>query len=125
MNIMKNKLFYVSRLISTMCIFIFLIILFFCTSSLTTKIILFPFLLCSFASMMKNICGILEKEKYVSFFSKVYVFSFFLYWFGFLIYFDFISFIQHKYSLLFFSILFWISGIRMVKKTNLFGGDKK
>lgn len=75
------------------------------------KIILIPFLLCGISYLGKYIALIFKKNRLALIFHKGYMYSFFLYWFGFLVYANYQSIINKEYSMIFFSLIFWIVGI--------------
>lgn len=54
---------------------------------------------------IKNTCLIFKKEKTVKTFSKINIISFFIYYFGFLVYWDFIAITSKDYILAVFSLL--------------------
>lgn len=102
------------KLIRSFLITLVLVILFFNTSN--GKLILIPFIICSIALLLKDLFIIFNKEKYLKIFDKLYIIGFFIFWFGFLIYFDYLCFIDKNYQLLIFSIPFWLVGIFFIKK---------
>ena len=109
-----EKGFLVSRLIYS--IIITLTLFHFYNVTPNGKLILIPFLICSTSVLIKNICLLMNKEKYVEFFNKIFTVGFLLFWFGFLIYWCYKSLIDKDYSLLLFSIPFWISGVYIIKR---------
>ena len=114
---MMKKGIYLSRLISSILFILILIYLYVKTPN--GKIILIPFLVCGTAVVLKNVFLLMAKKNYVRIFNKIYLVGFMLFWFGFLIYFSYISIINKEYSLVLFSIPFWIVGISILRK-NLF-----
>ncbi len=60
---------------------------------------------------IKNICLIFNKNKIAKIFSKINVISFFIYYFGFLIYWDYVAITNKDYILVAFSLLAWAGGI--------------
>lgn len=81
------------------------------TNDTLTKIIVIPFLLFGISMFLKNICLMLNKNKLAKTFSKINVISFFVYYFGFLIYWDYISITNKDYVLALFSLIAWSGGI--------------
>lgn len=109
-----NKSINVIKLIRSILITLVLFILFFNISN--EKLILIPFIICSIAIVLKDLFIVFNKEKYLKIFDKLYIFGFFVFWFGFLIYFDYLCYIDKNYQLLVFSIPFWLVGIFFIKK---------
>lgn len=114
MDIVKNKNIVISRLIYSIFITIILFYIFSKTSN--GKIILIPFLICSLSLLLKNIFILNKKQNYVKYFEKIFVVSFLSFWFGFLIYACYIGLINKNYTMILFSIPFWICGIFLIKK---------
>lgn len=111
---MMKKGIYISRMIYS--ILLMLILIYFYVKTSNGKIVLIPFLVCGTIVVLKNIFLLMEKENYVRVLNKIYVVGFMLFWFGFLVYFSYISIINREYSLLLFSIPFWIVGISIFRK---------
>ena len=93
------------------------------TDDLLTRLIVLPFLVFAVSLGLKNVLILLKKEKSAAKFSKVYVVAFLIYWFGFLICWDYISFTNGTYMQVLFSIPFWLGGVyfaykRLFKKRN-------
>ena len=80
------------------------------------KILISPFLICSIAVFFENLFLLLNKEKLANSFRYIYRASFFLFWFGFLIIYDFICIRDGNYILLLLSLIFWFIGIKSVRK---------
>ena len=78
------------------------------------KIIILPFLVCSFAKLGESIFLLLHKEKIHIIFQYIFRISFFVYVFGFLIYADYYS-IVNKNQLIIFTIPFWLFAICFFK----------
>ena len=62
---------------------------------------------------------IFKKEKHAKVFSKINIISFFIYYFGFLVYWDFIAITSKDYILAVFSLLAWAGGIFVAYKKYL------
>ena len=62
---------------------------------------------------------IFKKEKHAKVFSKINIISFFIYYFGFLVYWDFIAITSKDYILAVFSLLAWTGGIFVAYKKYL------
>jgi len=118
----KNKSIFIKRLIYSIIVTIFLISIF--IKTISPKIILLPFLVCSFALIGKNIFLIYQKQKYINIFNKIFIIGLLSFWFGLLIYGNYTSIINKDYSLIIFTIPLWIVGIYQiinclfVKKSN-------
>ncbi|MBQ2938581.1 MAG: hypothetical protein IJE05_06915 [Clostridia bacterium] len=80
------------------------------------KLILFPFMICSFALTIKYIFMLFDKDKYARIFNKIYTIGFLLFMFGFLIFWCYKGIVDKQYSMLIFSIPFWIAGIYIIRK---------
>ncbi len=111
---MKNKRMYITRLIYSILTTGFLI--YFFSKTINGRIIFIPFLICGFSQVIKNILMVLNKKDYAKIFDKVFVLGFLLFWFGFLIYWCFLSFRDKNYTLLLPTIPFWIVSIYIIKK---------
>lgn len=105
-----------------------------------TRIAIIPFLICGLAVLIKGIVALVQGlnlrkgmndenisaesvfEKYEKLniadkiFSKLYIVGFLLFWFGFLIVFDYIAITQGQMSMLAFSLVFWTVGIYVALK---------
>lgn len=112
---MNTKFYNIIKIIALLFVLSFLIKISL-NAKLSTQLIIAPFLICSLASLGNNICNLFNKGNYQIIFQKIYALSFFSYWFGFLIYFDFFAIKNHAYSLIIFSLLFWIAGIYFFRK---------
>lgn len=111
---MENKNIYVRKLVSAVFITMFLIFLM--MKTLNFKIIFLPFILCAISEIGKSVFVIIEKNKWVNIFDKLFVIGFLLFWFGFLIFVDYIALNEEQWLLLIFSLIFWIAGIYLGKK---------
>lgn len=109
-----NNRGYIIKLIKSIIITILLLYLFIMSSN--AKLALIPFIICSFAILLKDIFMLMGKYNYINILNKVYIGSFLLFWFGFLFYWCYESFMSKEYTLLLFSIPFWICGIVVIKK---------
>ena len=91
------------------------------TDDLMTRIVVIPFLVFAVALGMKNVLIIMNQKALASKVSKVYVVAFLIYWFGFLVYWDYSSFMDGNYMKILYSVPFWLGGIyftykRLLKK---------
>jgi len=80
------------------------------TKDLLTRIIVIPFLLFAISFFIRNICIMFNKKKLAKIFAIINVIAFFIYFFGFLIYWDYTSIINKNYTALVFSLIPWIGG---------------
>ncbi len=110
------------RLISS--IFITTLLIYFMIKTTSPKIIFVPFLICSLSISGKSLGLIFNKEKIITLFDKLFKGGFFLFWFGFLIVACYMSIKDKNYSLIVFSLPFWLVGIYFVKKKLLNFGAK-
>jgi len=111
---MKNKSVYTRKLISS--VFITILLIYFMIKTSSPKIIFVPFLICAISMIGKSISLIMEKKKYVNIFDKSFTIGFLLFWFGFLIYANYIAIKDKQWQLVAFSLVFWIVGIYFAKK---------
>lgn len=108
------KLAIIIKLIASILTNIILGSIFF-SAPIITKIVMIPFLICGLALMGQMIFLLMDKQKYYQLLSKVYVASFLLYWFGFLIFWLYLNIKNTNYVLLLLSIPFWLIGINLVR----------
>lgn len=111
---------------------LFLIYILIITKDALTRIIIIPFLLFSITLFIKNISLILKKKKIAKICTIVNKVSFFTYYFGFLIYWDYLAIKQKNYMLVLFSLLPWAFGIfiafikyKKFKNCDMIDADKK
>lgn len=111
---LKNKSIYTKKLVSS--VFITILLIYFMIKTASPKIIFVPFLICTISMIGKSISLIMEKKKYVNIFDKTFSIGFLLFWFGFLIFADYIAIKDKQWQLVAFSLVFWIVGIYFAKK---------
>ena len=102
---------FVKKTIMALIVSIFLGYVLITTKDLLTRIVVIPFLIFGISLFIKNICLIFKKDKVAKIFSKINVISFFIYYFGFLIYWDYVAIINKDYIAIAFSLLAWLGGI--------------
>ncbi len=120
---MKKSVFW-RNIISS--ILVTAILLYLMAKTTSPKIIFVPFFVCSLSGAGHNIALLLGKDEIASVFIKLFAAGFLLFWFGFLSVADYICIRDKNYSLLIFSIPFWLVGAWAAKKIILFRGtDKK
>lgn len=91
------------------------------TNDLMTRIIVVPFLVFAVGLGLKNVLILMKKDLLAVKVSKVCVGAFLIYWFGFLVYWDYVSFIDGNYMQILFSSPLWLAGFyftykRLIKK---------
>lgn len=89
------------------------------TKDFITKIVIIPFLIFSLSLFLKYIFIIFEKRNIAKIMEKVYVIAFFIYYFGFLVYWDYITITSKNYLSFLFSLLAWFGGIFVAYKRYL------
>ena len=112
---MKN----IKQTITALIVFVLLTYILFNSSNLLTKVVIIPFIVFSLGLFFKNICLILGKVQIAKLMEKIYVIAFFIYYFGFLIYWDYISIINKDYVSLILSFLAWLGGLFVAYKRYL------
>lgn len=113
---MKNKSIYIGTIVRTSIIFVFLIAIMIKNQNIIARIMILPFLLCCGFSIGKNICLIIEKKRAATIFSKLFIISFLVFWFGMLLYGSFLFIKGQNYFSLIFTVPFWIAGIYITRK---------
>ena len=81
-----------------------------------TRIIIIPFLVCSFAMLCENLFLLLNKKKLSNIFKYIFRISFFVYAFGFLAYMVYYAFAYKSYSFLIGVVIFLPFVIYFFKK---------
>lgn len=120
--VLLKKSIMTSRLVYS--IIVTLLLLYFYVKTSNGKLILIPFLICSTSLLIKNVLLLLNKNKCVVILNKIFTIGFLLFWFGFLMFWCYASVNNKEYSLLLFSIPFWISGIYVIKKRFIKASNK-
>lgn len=115
---MKN-IRYTKQTITSLLVFGILAYILFNTKDLITIIVTIPFLIFSLGLFLKNIFLILEKRNMGKIMEKIYVIPFFVYYFGFLIYWDYVAITNKDYMSVLFSLLAWLGGIFVAYKRHL------
>lgn len=106
-------------------IFTTVLLLYFMSNTTSPKMIFVPFLICSISMAGKSIAMILGQEKVARLFQRLFVLGFLLFLIGFLVVACYISIRDKNYSLLIFSIPFWLVGIYLLKSRLLKKEAKK
>lgn len=107
---------FIKKTIMSLIVSIFLCYILVITKDLLTRIIVIPFLMFGISLLIKNTCLIFKKKKVTKIFSKINVISFFIYYFGFRIYWGYIAITSKDYILVVFSLLAWDGGIFIAHK---------
>lgn len=110
-----RKIYAIRQIIVSFTAFVFLTWAF-CQNEFFAKIIISPFLICSFAIMMENIFLILNKTKLSIFFKYIFRISFFIYVGGFLLYAIYYSITNKYYPILIIVAVFLVFAIYFFKK---------
>jgi len=113
-NINKTK-----QTFTSLFVFGLLTYILFNTKDLITIIVIIPFLIFSIGLFLKNIFLMLGKKSVARIMEIIYVIAFFIYYFGFLIYWDYISIINKDYVSLILSFLAWFGGLFVAYKRYL------
>ena len=101
----------IKQIIASLLALIYLTYILIITNSNLTRIVIIPFLMFAISLFIKNVCLILNKDEIAKTFSKINTISFFIYYFGFLIYWDYLAIVKKEYMLVIFSLSFWVVGI--------------
>lgn len=97
--------------ITALMVSIFLSYVLFTTKDMLTRVIVIPFLLFGIGMFIKNICLMFNKTEIAKICSKIIVVSFFVYYFGFLIFWDYAAINNKDYMSFAFSVLAWLGGV--------------
>ena len=109
-----RKLYIIRQIIVSLMVFLLLSWAFF-KNQLLARVAIIPFLVCSMAIFWENIFYLLQKDKIANIFKFIFRISFFVYFFGFLIFAIYYSLTNKSYSLLIIIGIFLFWGIRMFK----------
>lgn len=115
---MKNaqKLLIIRKIITSIVALIFLIWAFF-QNELWAKLIIMPFIVCSFSFLGENIALLFNKAKIANIFKYIFRIVFFAYVFGFLAYMVYYSIINKSYSILIIVAVFLLFTIYFLRKS--------
>lgn len=112
---MKN-IYCFRQMITALTAFIFLIWAFF-KNNFIVKIIISPFIICSFAIFFERLFLLLNKEKLSNIFKYLFRISFFIYYIGFLLYAIYYTLVNKTYSLFIVIFIFILALIPLLKKS--------
>lgn len=106
----KINIKYIKPSISSAIISGILTYFLFKTNDLLSKVVISLFLVFGISFCATNVLLVFRKNKLAEKISKVYVIAFFVYWFGFLIYWDYISILNKDIMSVLISIIMWAAG---------------
>ena len=86
------------------------------TNNLLSKILISLFLVFGISFCITNVLLVFRKNKLAEKVSKIYVIAFFIYWYGFLIYWDYASISNKDYMSVLFSLIMWFAGVYFIYK---------
>lgn len=92
------------------------ILLYHTTKTPSPKIVFVPFLLCGCAMTLQSIAQLFGAKKLTSMFRSLFAAGFFLFWFGFLTFAAVLCIRDKTYTLLIFTLPFWLVGVQCVKR---------
>ncbi len=118
-----KKIYAIRQIVVSFIAFVFLSWAFF-QNEWWARIIITPFLICSFAIMMKKIFLLLNKTKLSNIFKYIFRVSFFVYVFGFLSYMIYYAMVNKNYSILIVVAVFLLFTIHFFKKSFFHKDDK-
>ena len=110
---MKNK-YFIKNIIQMIVLLLVISILSYVlimTSDLLTKVMVAIFLTFIINQFLMNLFFILNKNNIIVLFREINLILFFVYWFGFLFYWNYININKHEYMSVLFSIPFSFMGI--------------
>ena len=118
-----KKIYAMRQIVVSFIAFVFLSWAFF-QNEWWARIIITPFLICSFAIMMEKIFLLLNKTKLSNIFKYIFRVSFFVYVFGFLSYMIYYVMVNKNYSILIVVAVFLLFTIHFFKKSFFYKFDK-
>ena len=101
---------HIKKCITSASVFGFLTYILITTKDWITRIVVVPFLIFGLFFCIEKILLIINKNELAKNVSKVYVIAFSVYWFGFLICWDYISIMNKDLMSVLFSLPLWIGG---------------
>ena len=109
------------QIIISIIVSVILLNVLFTSTDLMTKLFVIPFIVFAVSLGIKNILIMLNKKSIAVKFFKLSTVAFLVYWFGFLMYWDRVSFVDGKYMQILFSVPLWLGGFyftykRLIKK---------
>lgn len=101
------------------------ILVYFIIRTTSPTIIFAPFLICSIASIGKNLGLLFNRERVALFFDRIFKVVFFLSWFAFLVVACYIAVNDANYKVIFFTLPFWLGGLLFAKRKLLNKKDRE
>lgn len=111
-----KKMYIIRQIVVSFTALLFLSWAFF-QNEWSARIIIAPFLICSFANMMEKIFLLFNKTKLSNIFKYIFRISFFVYVFGFLAYMIYYAITNNSYSILIVVAVFIPFVIHFIKKS--------
>jgi len=115
---MKNLKF-TKQTFTSIFVFGLLIYILFSSNDLVSKIVVIPFTVFSLGLFLKNIFLMLDKKNLAKIMEIIYVIAFLIYYFGFLIYWDYVSIVNKDYMSVALSLSAWFGGLFVAYKRYL------
>ena len=108
----------ITTLIAGIVFCFFLVVMLAKAADNTTQIILIPFCIAGIGIFLQGLLPLvmIDKVNAIKISKRVYMGGFLLYWFGFLMLWDYTSLRDGQISLFVFSLIFWLVGIYLVKR---------
>ena len=101
---------FIKKSITSLTISGILMYFLFKTNDLLSKVVILLFFIFSISFCARNVLLVFRKNKIAEKVSKIYEISFFTYWFGFLIYWDYLSILNKDFMSVLFSVIMWFAG---------------
>ncbi len=111
---MNNNFIKIINIIKAIIINIILGVIYVNLQNSIAKIFFTPFVLCAILMLFMSIS--VKNSKLEALYSKIYKIIFLFYWFGFLLFFDYLGLKQNELSMVYFSLIFWLAGVYMIYK---------
>lgn len=106
----KINIRYIKKSITSAIISGLLAYFLFKTNDVLSKIVISLFLVFGISFCITNLLLVFRKNKLAEKVSKVYVIAFFIYWYGFLIYWDYVSILNKDFMSVLISLIMWFAG---------------
>ena len=101
---------FIKKSITSLIISGILMYFLFKTNDLLSKVVILLFFVFSISFCARNVLLVFRKNKIAEKVSKIYEIAFFTYWFGFLIYWDYLSILNKDFMSVLFSLIMWFAG---------------
>ena len=106
----REMMHQIKKLLSSVVIIGLLTYVLIVTDDRLTHIVVILFLTFALAYFLQYVFLVMKKPKMATAMSKVYVIAFAVYWFGFLVVWDYLSIVNKNYVSLLVSLLPWLGG---------------